>query len=146
MAILNKLRSVYKRTSPVMRLCAPSTSASVIIIIFRILMNFRSCVHLFTQPIACIKSLSSWFARSFSADALATLSIFPLSGSIAWVFRSRACLVNPPAESPSTIKSSVPPDPKTAVRQFPWRRNLRVADFRLTSFYGVYVVFPLPSL
>jgi hypothetical protein len=34
------------------------------------------------------------------------LRIFPLKGSIAWNLRSRPCLAEPPAESPSTIKIS----------------------------------------
>ena len=38
----------------------------------------------------------------------ATLRILPRSGSTAWVARSRACLAEPPAESPSTMKSSEP--------------------------------------
>ena len=35
-----------------------------------------------------------------------TLMILPRSGSTAWVLRSRACLAEPPAESPSTTKIS----------------------------------------
>ena len=35
-----------------------------------------------------------------------TLMILPRSGSTAWVERSRACLAEPPAESPSTTKIS----------------------------------------
>ena len=46
------------------------------------------------------------------APALATLRILPRSGRIAWVARSRACLAEPPAESPSTMKSSVPVAPR----------------------------------
>ena len=51
---------------------------------------------------------SSWFARILSADALATFKILPRNGKIAWVSRSRACLAEPPALSPSTRKISVP--------------------------------------
>ena len=53
-------------------------------------------------------SESSWLARILSAEALATLRILPRSGRIAWVSRSRACLAEPPALSPSTRKISVP--------------------------------------
>ena len=35
-----------------------------------------------------------------------TFRIFPRSGKIAWVLRSRPCFAVPPAESPSTINSS----------------------------------------
>ena len=42
-----------------------------------------------------------------SMEALATFKIFPLNGKMAWVTRSRPCLAEPPAESPSTIKISV---------------------------------------
>ena len=38
--------------------------------------------------------------------AFSTLMILPRSGSTAWVLRSRPCLAEPPAESPSTMKSS----------------------------------------
>ena len=38
--------------------------------------------------------------------ALITFNILPLSGRIAWVTLSRPCLAEPPAESPSTMKSS----------------------------------------
>ena len=55
---------------------------------------------------------------------------------MAWVLRSRACLALPPAESPSTMNSSVspPPSPVQSV-SLPGRRSLRalVAVLRLTS-------------
>ena len=38
----------------------------------------------------------------------ATFRILPRRGRMAWVVRSRACLAEPPAESPSTMNSSVP--------------------------------------
>ena len=38
--------------------------------------------------------------------AFSTLRILPRSGSTAWVERSRPCLAEPPAESPSTTNSS----------------------------------------
>ena len=49
----------------------------------------------------------SWFCRTLSIRAFSTLRILPRSGSTAWVARSRPCLAEPPAESPSTMKSSV---------------------------------------
>ena len=66
--------------------------------------------------------------------AEATLRILPRSGSIAWVSRLRACLAEPPAESPSTMKISVP---SRASREqsasLPGRRSFRVAVLRPTS-------------
>ena len=41
-----------------------------------------------------------------SKRAFSTLRILPFSGRIAWVRRSRPCLAEPPAESPSTRYSS----------------------------------------
>src|SRR5215203_1730076 len=55
-----------------------------------------------------MRSWISWFSRSFSAVALATFRILPRNGRIAWVSRLRAALAEPPAESPSTRKISVP--------------------------------------
>src|SRR5439155_1686599 len=45
--------------------------------------------------------------RILSIRAFCTLRIFPRSGRIAWKVRSRPCLAEPPAESPSTRYSSV---------------------------------------
>ena len=50
-------------------------------------------------PISCEPSILSRRARS-------TFRILPRSGRIAWKLRSRPCLAEPPAESPSTMKSS----------------------------------------
>ncbi len=41
-----------------------------------------------------------------SNRARSTFRILPRSGSTAWFFRARPCLAEPPAESPSTMKSS----------------------------------------
>ena len=43
---------------------------------------------------------------TFSVDACSALSTLPRSGRIACVRRSRPCLAEPPAESPSTMNSS----------------------------------------
>ena len=51
-------------------------------------------------------------ATSLFAPALATFKILPRSGSTAWVARLRACLAEPPAESPSTMKISEPCAPR----------------------------------
>ncbi len=60
------------------------------------------------QPSAWIRSASCWFPASLSLVAEATLRILPRNGSTAWISRLRACLAEPPAESPSTMKSSEP--------------------------------------
>ena len=67
--------------------------------------------------------------------AEATFRIFPRRGSTAWVARSRACLAEPPAESPSTMNSSEPAAPALVQSaSFPGSRSLRVAVLRATSF------------
>src|ERR1700691_1848212 len=57
-------------------------------------------------PIAVISAWISVFARTLSMRDFSTLRILPRSGSTAWVLRSRPCLAEPPAESPSTTNSS----------------------------------------
>ena len=48
----------------------------------------------------------SSLARILSMRAFSTFRILPRSGRMAWNERSRPCLADPPAESPSTRKSS----------------------------------------
>ena len=63
------------------------------------------------------------------------MRILPRKGRIACEARSRACLAEPPAESPSTIKSSEPcAEVFVQSASLPGRRNLRTADLRATSF------------
>jgi hypothetical protein len=57
-------------------------------------------------PIAWISVPTSFDDSIRSKRARSTLRILPLSGRIACVLRSRPCLAEPPAESPSTRKSS----------------------------------------
>ena len=52
-------------------------------------------------------SCSSLFCATLSVDACSALSTFPRSGRMAWVRRSRPCLAEPPALSPSTMNSSL---------------------------------------
>ena len=61
------------------------------------------------QPSAVTRSASSLFSRTLAIDAFSALSTLPRSGRIAWRVRSRPCLAEPPAESPSTMKISVAP-------------------------------------
>jgi len=83
------------------------------------------------HPNACVRSVISAFARILSRVALMTLRILPRKGRMAWVSRLRPCLAEPPAESPSTMKSSV----SSASRfeqsaSLPGRRNFDVAVLR----------------
>ena len=57
-------------------------------------------------PIAVISAWISVFWRTLSMRDFSTLRILPRSGRTAWVLRSRPCLAEPPAESPSTTNSS----------------------------------------
>ena len=57
-------------------------------------------------PIAVIMVRISSFDRILSIRAFCTFRILPRSGRIAWNMRSRPCLADPPAESPSTRKTS----------------------------------------
>ena len=57
-------------------------------------------------PIAVISAWISVFCSTLSMRLFSTLRILPRSGSTAWVLRSRPCLAEPPAESPSTTNSS----------------------------------------
>ena len=59
------------------------------------------------QPSATIIVLISSLDSILSNRAFSTLSIFPLSGSIAWNLLSLPCFAEPPAESPSTINISL---------------------------------------
>ncbi len=57
-------------------------------------------------PIAVIIAWISVFDSTLLMRFFSELMIFPRSGRIACVMRSRACFAEPPAESPSTMKSS----------------------------------------
>ena len=58
------------------------------------------------QPSAVISVPTSTDASILSKRAFSTFRILPLSGRMAWVRRSRPCLAEPPAESPSTMNIS----------------------------------------
>ena len=58
------------------------------------------------MPIAVIIAWISVFESTLLMRFFSELMIFPRSGRIAWYVRSRACFAEPPAESPSTMKSS----------------------------------------
>ena len=82
------------------------------------------------HPRAVTRSESSLLSRTFASEALSTFSTFPRSGRTACRLRSRACLAEPPAESPSTMKSSRSSVP-LAVQSlsFPGRLSLAAATF-----------------
>ena len=89
-----------------MRICEPSTSASVIMMILWYLSFSRSRSSPNPVPKAVMMVRISWLDSILSSLAFSTLRILPRRGSIAWVRLSRPCLAEPPAESPSTRKSS----------------------------------------
>ena len=84
-------------------MCAPSTSASAIIITFPYLIFVISNSGPIPAPIATITGFNFSFPYILSALAFSTFNIFPHSGNIAWNLLSLPCLALPPAESPSTI-------------------------------------------
>src|SRR5215207_3892497 len=66
-------------------------------------MSKSSCTPV---PRALMMACTSWFCRIRSMRAFSTLRIFPRIGRIAWIRGSRPPLADPPAESPSTTKTS----------------------------------------
>ena len=90
----------------------PSTSASVIIttlwyLSFSKLQLFGSSSESpKPAPIAVIMDCISLFDKSLSSLAFSELITFPLRGRIACILLSLPCFAVPPAESPSTRKSS----------------------------------------
>ena len=86
-------------------------------------------------PKASQISRISELSCSLLLAAPSTFRILPLRGRSACVSRERAPLAEPPAESPSTMKSSVP-SRFFAVQSvsLPGRRSFLVADLRAVSF------------
>ena len=80
-------------------------------------------------------SCSSRFSSTFWVEACSAFRTLPRKGRIAWVLRSRPCLAEPPAESPSTMKSSLSAgsvDEQSA--SFPGRfKRCETAVLRVTS-------------
>ena len=89
------------------RMCAPSTSASVITMSLWYRAFARSKSSPMPVPIAVIIAWTSVLPRTLSKRAFSTLMIFPRRGRIAWKLDWRPLCAEPPAESPSTRKSSV---------------------------------------
>ena len=58
-------------------------------------------------PSAMISVRISSLVSILSKRAFSTLRILPFSGRMAWNLRSRPCFAEPPAESPSTMYSSL---------------------------------------
>ena len=89
------------------RMWAPSTSASVMMMSLWYRAFARSKSSSMPVPIAVIMAWISAFERTLSMRAFSTLMILPRRGRIAWKLDWRAMIAEPPAESPSTRKSSV---------------------------------------
>ena len=82
-------------------------------------------------PIAVISARISLFESTLSMRFFSTLMILPRSGRIAWVWRSRPCLAEPPAESPSTMKTSARAGSRTEQSaSLPGRVEFSSADLR----------------
>jgi hypothetical protein len=76
-------------------------------------------VELLVMPVPSAEMIAwtSVLASTLSMRAFSTLRILPRIGRIAWMTGSRPCLAEPPAESPSTMKTSHSLGPWTGSRQ-----------------------------
>ena len=81
----------------------PSTSASAMMIILPYRSLERSKSSPMPVPRAITTGISFSLEYTLSSLAFSTLSILPHRGRMAWNFRSRPPLAEPPAESPSTM-------------------------------------------
>ena len=97
-----------KKVKSRLRMCAPSTSASAIImtLAYRSFSRLNSSAPI-PVPNAVTMSITCAFLRILSSLDLSTLIPLPFRGRTAWFCRSRPCFAVPPAESPSTRKISV---------------------------------------
>ena len=124
-----------KKVNNSVLICAPSTSASVIMTIFPYLSFSGSNSSIpMPVPIALMRVLISSLFSIFSTLAFSTFSITPLSGRIAWCLLSLPCFAVPPADIPSTINSSV--DSTSLLEQsasFPGKSDPESAPFLLVS-------------
>ena len=85
------------------------------------------------QPRAAIIARISSLPSILSKRAFSTLRILPLMGSTAWNCRSRPCLADPPADSPSTMYSSAFPGSRSwQSASLPGRLLLSSAPLRRT--------------
>ena len=75
-----------------------------------------------------MRSASSWLCGELLAAGVGDVEDLAPQRQDAWVARSRACLAEPPAESPSTMKISVPAAARSLQSaSLPGSRSLRVA-------------------
>src|SRR5512140_117535 len=80
-----------------------------------------------------MSALISLLERILSRRARSVFMILPRNGKIAWKWRSRPCLAEPPAESPSTIYSSVLEESRSEQSaSLPGSVNDSSADLRIT--------------
>ena len=85
-------------------------------------------------PSAVISAWISAFWSTLSMRDFSTLRILPRSGSTACVERSRPCLAEPPAESPSTMKiSAISGSLTMQSASLPGRPMPPIADLRAVS-------------
>src|SRR5438552_2193948 len=96
----------YRKVSTSVRMCEPSTSASVMTMTRWYRSAETSNSSPIPVPMAVIIAWISLFESTLLMRFFSLLMIFPRSGSTAWYVRSRPIFAGPPAESPSTMKSS----------------------------------------
>ena len=87
-------------------MCMPSTSASAIRTILWYLARAMSKSSPMPVPNAEMSACTSLLASALSRRARSTLRILPRIGRMAWVSGLRPRTAEPPAESPSTMKTS----------------------------------------
>ena len=83
-------------------MCAPSTSASQVIIILWYLALIMLKSLPIPVPIAVARVIISRLLKILWSRAFSTFRIFPRRGSMAWYSLFLPCLLLPPALSPST--------------------------------------------
>ena len=96
------------RVSSSVRMWAPSTSASDMMMTLPYRAWSSSNVRPEPAPMTWMIDAHSALPSMSDTDAFCTLRILPRMGSSAWYSLLRASLAVPSAESPSTMKSSVP--------------------------------------
>ena len=95
-----------KKVKSIQRICIPSWSASESMITFLYFDFSTSKERLKPAPIAEISVFISSFCKACKAVFFCTFKGLPLKGKMDWNCLTLACFAVPPAESPSTMKSS----------------------------------------
>ena len=90
-------------------------------------------------PKAVISVCISLFPKSLSILAFSAFITFPLNGKMAWYLLFLPCLADPPAESPSTIYSSLKEGSfSEQSASFPGNAEMSKTLFLLTSSLALF--------